>query len=63
MKVATLACMVLLTGVMMVACGKKTAPIPPEDVPPGKQERSSLSSHGYARFSFLKINEVMRCSS
>ena len=23
------------------ACGKKTAPIPPEDVPPAKQERSS----------------------
>ena len=23
------------------ACGKKTAPVPPEDVPPAKQERSS----------------------
>ena len=23
------------------ACGKKTAPIPPEDVPPAKQELSS----------------------
>jgi predicted small lipoprotein YifL len=23
------------------ACGKKTAPIPPEDVPPAKKERSS----------------------
>jgi len=22
------------------ACGKKTAPVPPEDVPPSKQERS-----------------------
>src|SRR5207249_549334 len=23
-----------------LACGKKTAPVPPEDVPPSKQERS-----------------------
>ena len=47
MRVATLAGMVVLTGLMMVACGKKTAPIPPEDVPPGKQERSNTSSQGY----------------
>jgi hypothetical protein len=53
--------MVLLTGLMMVACGKKTAPIPPEDVPPGKQERSSSSAHEYVRHSFL-IDEVTRCS-
>jgi predicted small lipoprotein YifL len=25
----------------VTACGKKTAPIPPEDVPPAKKERSS----------------------
>jgi hypothetical protein len=25
---------------MLTACGKKTAPVPPEDVPPSKQERS-----------------------
>ena len=62
MRVATLAGMVVLTGLMMVACGKKTAPIPPEDVPPGKQERSGSSSHGYVRHSFL-IDEVTRCSS
>jgi len=63
MRVATLAGMVLLTGLMMVACGKKTAPIPPEDVPQGKQERSSSSLHEYARHSFLIIDEVTRCSS
>jgi len=62
MRVATLTGMVVLTGLMMVACGKKTAPIPPEDVPPRKQERSSSSSHGYVRLSFL-IDEVTRCSS
>lgn len=52
MRVATLAGMVLLTGLMMVACGKKTAPIPPEDAAPGKQERSNTSSHGDAVHSF-----------
>ena len=61
MRVATLAGVVVLTGLMMVACGKKTAPIPPEDVPPGKQERSNSSSIGYARQSLL-IDEVTRCS-
>jgi hypothetical protein len=62
MRVATLAGVVLLTGLMMVACGKKTAPIPPEDVPPGKQERSNSSSNRYAVHSF-QIDEVTLCSS
>lgn len=47
MRLSTVSAMVLmvlvagfvLTG--LAACGKKTAPIPPEDVPPAKQERSS----------------------
>ena len=44
MKVTTISAMVLVAGFVLagvVACGKKTAPIPPEDVPPAKQERSS----------------------
>jgi len=38
---------VLIAGLITAACGKKTAPVPPEDVPPAKQERSSSSSQGY----------------
>src|SRR5437867_7050227 len=30
----------VLIAATVVACGKKTAPVPPEDVPPSKQERS-----------------------
>jgi len=29
-----------LIAATLSACGKKTAPVPPEDVPPSKQERS-----------------------
>lgn len=50
----TLVAALALSGA--AACGKKTAPIPPEDVPPGKQERSNSSSSGYAVHSF----QVMR---
>ena len=62
MRVVTLVGMVVVTGLVLAACGKKTAPIPPEDVPSGKQERSSSSAHEYVRHSFL-IDEVTRCSS
>jgi predicted small lipoprotein YifL len=44
MKLSTVSAMVLVAGFVLTglaACGKKTAPIPPEDVPPAKQERSS----------------------
>jgi len=30
----------MLLAATLAACGKKTAPVPPEDVPPSKQERS-----------------------
>jgi len=30
----------MLIAATLTACGKKTAPVPPEDVPPSKQERS-----------------------
>jgi hypothetical protein len=43
-NVARIAISVALAAVLAAsadACGKKTAPIPPEDVPPAKQERSS----------------------
>jgi predicted small lipoprotein YifL len=30
----------MLIAATVAACGKKTAPVPPEDVPPSKQERS-----------------------
>ena len=30
----------------MVSCGKKTNPIPPEDVPPAKRERLNSSTNG-----------------
>jgi len=53
---------VLIAGLLTVACGKKTAPIPPEDVPPGKQERSNSSSNRYVVHSF-QIDEVTRCNS
>jgi len=62
MRASTLIALALAAGMLMAACGKKTAPMPPEDVPPGKKERSSSSSIGYAMHSFL-IDEVTRCSS
>ena len=62
MRVVTLVGIVVVTGLVMAGCGKKTAPIPPEDVPSGKQERSNASSLGYIMQAFL-IDEVTRCSS
>jgi predicted small lipoprotein YifL len=44
MRLSTLCAMVFVAGLVLAgvaACGKKTAPVPPEDVPPAKQERSS----------------------
>ena len=44
MRFPTLTALTLVAGLAVIglsACGKKTAPIPPEDVPPAKQERSS----------------------
>jgi predicted small lipoprotein YifL len=44
MRLSTVCAMVLVAGFVltgMAACGKKTAPVPPEDVPPAKRERSS----------------------
>jgi len=31
----------LVAALSVAACGKKSAPVPPEDVPPDKQERSN----------------------
>ena len=62
MRVVTLVGMVVVTGLVLAGCGKKTAPIPPEDVPPGKQERSISSSRGYIMQSFL-TDEVTQCNS
>ncbi len=54
MRASTLIALALTVGMLMGACGKKTAPLPPEDVPPGKKERSSPSSSGYdALYAFL----------
>ena len=44
MRFSTVTAMIVVAGFVLTglaACGKKTAPIPPEDVPPAKQERSS----------------------
>lgn len=62
MRVAVLAGMVVIAGLLTAGCGKKTAPIPPEDVPPAKQERSKSSSIGYVMCTF-QTDEVTRCSS
>jgi len=52
MRVTMFVMGMVLAGLITAACGKKTAPIPPEDVPPAKQERSNTSSRGYAVHSF-----------
>ena len=61
MRISALVAMALIVGLCVAGCGKKTAPIPPEDVPPGKQERSNSSSLGYIMQAFL-IDEVTQCS-
>ncbi len=54
MRLSTVSAMVLVAGFVLTglaACGKKTAPVPPEDVPPAKQERSSSKLGAHYTFS------------
>jgi predicted small lipoprotein YifL len=53
----------VLIATTLAGCGKKTAPVPPEDVPPGKQERSSSDSYGDVVHAMQIDDEVTRCSS